>query len=115
VRLHVVRDGQDALDFLFRRGAYARVESAPRPHLVLLDLNLPKVSGHEVLRAIKRDEALRTIPVVVFTTSDREEDVEQAYRLGGNSYFAKPGDLDAYRRLLDIVQQYWTRQARLPM
>jgi len=114
VKVHVVRDGEEALDFLYHRRAFAGRDDAPRPNLVLLDLNLPKVAGHEVLRVIKQDDDLKLIPVVVFTTSEREEDIEEAYRLGGNSYFSKPTEFQEYRKLLLMVEQYWMRLAKLP-
>ena len=111
VNLHVTRDGEEALDYLYRRGAFA---GAPRPQIILLDLNLPKKDGHEVLRAIKEDAELKIIPVIVFSTSTSEEDVEITYRLGVNSYFSKPTEFLAYRRLLLDVERYWTELARLP-
>ena len=114
LNLHVVRDGEEALDFLYRRGAYAHEAEIPRPNLILLDLNLPKIPGHEVLRVIKHDEELKMIPVVVFTTSEREEDIERTYRLGVNSYFSKPTEFEAYRQLLRYVEHYWMRLAKLP-
>src|SRR5918995_1172303 len=80
-----VKDGEEALDFLQRRGRWANGSAAPRPGLVLLDVNLPKVGGHEVLRRIKGDDGLRGIPVVMLTTSDRDEDVTASYRAGANS------------------------------
>lgn len=111
ISLHVTRDGEEALDFLYRRGPFA---DAPRPKLILLDLNLPKVHGHDVLRAIKEDPELKVIPVIVFSTSSSDEDVEVTYRLGVNSYFSKPTEFLAYRRLLLDVERYWTELARLP-
>ncbi|HRU05715.1 MAG TPA: response regulator [Candidatus Brocadiia bacterium] len=111
VRLHVVRDGEEALDFLYHRGRHA---DAPRPQLILLDLNLPKIHGHEVLRTVKQDPALKVIPVIVFSASEADEDVEKTYRLGVNSYFSKPTEFLAYRRLLHDVERYWTELAKLP-
>ena len=111
VNLHVCRDGEEALDFLFQRGKFVDV---PRPKIILLDLNLPKVHGHEVLRVIKGNDELRTIPVIVFSTSDSDEDVQKTYRLGVNSYFSKPTEFLAYRRLLHDVERYWTELAKLP-
>lgn len=111
VRLHVCRDGEEALDFLYRRGAFA---DADRPLLILLDLNLPKLNGHEVLAVIKEDEDLKTIPVVVISTSDSDEDIDKTYRLGVNSYFCKPTEFRAYRSLLRDVERYWTELAKLP-
>jgi len=111
IGLHVVRDGEEALDFLYRRGAHC---DAPRPGLILLDLNLPRIHGHEVLRIIKSDPQLKVIPVVVLSTSDSDDDVETTYQLGVNSYFSKPTEFLAYRRLLQDVERYWAELARLP-
>ena len=111
VSLHVCRDGEEALDFLHRRGPFAE---SPRPHLILLDLNLPKVGGLEVLSAIKLDEDLKVIPVIVLSTSESDDDIEQSYRLGVNSYFSKPTEFAAYRRLLHDVERYWAELAKLP-
>lgn len=111
VSLHVCRDGEEALDFLYRRGPFAE---SPRPHLILLDLNLPKVGGLEVLSAIKFDEKLKIIPVVVLSTSESDDDIEQSYRLGVNSYFSKPTEFAAYKRLLLKVERYWAELAKLP-
>jgi len=92
-RLHVVRDGVQALAFLRHEGEYA---DAPRPGLILLDLNLPRLDGHEVLEVIKQDADLRRIPVVVLTTSEAEEDVLRSYQLHANAYVTKPVDFDAF-------------------
>ncbi|MFE0632160.1 response regulator [Streptomyces sp. NPDC058864] len=97
--LHVVRDGEEALDFLHRRGDHA---GAPRPGLILLDLNLPRFDGRQVLAAIKADADLCTIPVVVLTTSEAEEDILRSYKLHANAYVTKPVDFD---RFIDVVRQ----------
>ncbi|MEU1620249.1 response regulator [Streptomyces sp. NPDC008238] len=97
--LHVVRDGEEALDFLNRRGAHA---GAPRPGLILLDLNLPRFDGRQVLAEIKADADLCTIPVVVLTTSEAEEDILRSYKLHANAYVTKPVDFD---RFIDVVRQ----------
>lgn len=97
--LHVARDGQDALDFVYQRNEHAE---APRPDLILLDLNLPKYDGREVLAQIKQDPELRSIPVVVLTTSQAEEDVLRSYRLHANAYVNKPVD---FNRFIDVVRQ----------
>lgn len=109
--LHVVRDGVEALDFLHARGAY---ESAPRPDLVILDLNLPKKDGKEVLADIKADATLRTIPVAVLTTSSQEVDILQSYDLGANCYLTKPVDLDQFLRLVQSIEDFWLGMVRLP-
>lgn len=113
LRLEVqgVRDGEEALDFFYRRGKY---EDAPRPHLLLLDLKMPKVDGFEVLDAIKGDPDLRSIPVVVLTSSDRPEDVEETYRRGGNSYVTKPVSPTGMREGLRDITDYWMQVAALP-
>jgi CheY-like chemotaxis protein len=97
--LHVVSDGVAALDFLRRRGAYTE---APRPDLVLLDLNLPLKDGREILAEVKADEDLRTIPIVVLTTSEADEDIARSYDLGANAYVTKPVDFD---RFIDVVRR----------
>ncbi len=97
--LHVVSDGVAALDFLRRRGAYPE---APRPDLVLLDLNLPLRDGREILAEIKADEDLRTIPIVVLTTSEADEDIARSYDLGANAYVTKPVDFD---RFIEVVRK----------
>lgn len=102
--VEAVRDGQEALDFVHRRG---RFEGKPRPHLILLDLRMPKVTGLEVLQALKTDPVLRMIPVSVLTSSDRPEDVEETYRLGANSYLHKDPDPVRLRAALADVSQYW--------
>jgi two-component system, chemotaxis family, response regulator Rcp1 len=101
-RLHIVKDGVEAIDFLYQRGKYTYV---PRPDLILLDLNLPKKNGHEVLTEIKQDETLKSIPVVVVTTSTNEEDRTKAHQLQALSYWVKPVELD---RLIDVVMSITT-------
>jgi chemotaxis family two-component system response regulator Rcp1 len=105
--LHVASDGLEAMEFLGRAGKFS---SAPRPNLILLDLNLPKLDGREVLEAIKGDPSLRGIPVVILTTSDSQADVVRSYRLQANCYITKPVDLDAFTE----VFHFWLSVARLP-
>jgi two-component system, chemotaxis family, response regulator Rcp1 len=107
--LHVVNDGVEALAFLHRTGAYV---SAPRPDLILLDLNLPRKNGREVLYEIKHDEQLRDIPVIVLTISTAEEDILTAYRLQANCYVIKPVNLDNFFRVLNSVARYWLASGR---
>lgn len=102
-----VSDGQQALDYLFQTGEYADSEAAPRPHLILLDLRLPKVDGLEVLERIRQDDDLRAIPVVVLTTSAAEVDVAKAYNFNVNSYLVKPLDFSKFAHLLDTFGFYW--------
>jgi CheY-like chemotaxis protein len=110
-RLHVVEDGVAALDFLYRRPPH---ENAPRPDVILLDLNLPKMDGREVLSTIKSDDSLRLIPVVVLTTSQAEEDVLRAYRLNANCYVTKPVDLHQFNRIVQAIEQFWLTVVTLP-
>lgn len=107
----VVEDGEQALAYLNRESPYA---SAPRPDLVLLDLNLPKVSGHEVLRVAKTDEKLRQIPILIFTSSDADRDVFRSYSLNANCYIQKPVDLDRFSDLVERLDEFWLQTAKLP-
>ncbi|BFP50674.1 MULTISPECIES: response regulator [Streptomyces] len=109
--LHVVRDGQEALDFLYRRGEYTE---APRPDLVLLDLNLPKYDGRQVLEQIKGDPELSLIPVVVLTTSSAEEDILRSYKLHANAYVTKPVDLDQFIAAVRQIDEFFVTVVRLP-
>lgn len=109
--LKVVGDGVAALDYLHRRPPYA---NEPRPDLVLLDLNLPKKDGREVLAAMKADESLKTIPVVILTTSQAEEDVIRAYNLNANCYVTKPVDFEQFTRIVQAIEQFWLSVVTLP-
>ncbi|MBI4917021.1 MAG: response regulator [Acidobacteria bacterium] len=113
-RIVHVTDGQAALDFLFREGAYADPEAIPRPDIVLLDLRLPKVDGLEVLRRIKEDPDLRAIPTVVLTTSAAEVDMVSAYASGAGSYLVKPVDFEKFTKLMDAFGFYWLAWNRYP-
>jgi CheY-like chemotaxis protein len=110
-QLHVVEDGVAALDFLHRRAPH---EDAPRPDLILLDLNLPKKDGREVLAAIKADESLKIIPVVILTTSQAEEDVIRAYALNANCYVTKPVDFLQFTRIVQAIESFWLTVVTLP-
>lgn len=112
--LFVVRDGQEALDYLHHRGKFEDPETSPRPGMILLDLNLPKVGGMEVLKEIKNDERLRAIPVIVMTASPREEDVVRSYELGVNTYIQKPVEFETFMKVVRTVQEYWILIATLP-
>jgi len=113
--VNVVRDGEEALDFLFCRGRYAKRVKTALPRLVLLDLKLPKVTGFEVLEAIRNDADTHDLPIVILTSSNQERDVRECYRLGANSYVQKPVDFDAFRNLLQQIKQYWLDVNRTPM
>ena len=106
-KLFHVSDGEEALDYLYRRGGFAAPGKAPRPGLVLLDLRLPKIDGLEVLRTIKSDPALNPIPVVILTTSAAEADMVRAYDRHANSYLVKPVDFTQFIDLMDILGYYW--------
>ena len=106
-RLDVVRDGAEALDYLFARGAHAGRDPNKLPSIVLLDLNLPKVDGREVLQAIRASEATRSLPVVVLTTSTEPFDVDASYALGANSYIRKPVDFEQFVWAVKQVGLYW--------
>ncbi|WP_036554122.1 response regulator [Nocardiopsis sp. CNT312] len=110
-RLHVVSDGVQALRFLRREGEYA---DAPRPHLILLDLNLPRKDGREVLEEVKADDALAHIPIVVLTTSEAEEDVLRSYRLHANAYVPKPVDFEQFIKVVRQIDDFFVTVVRLP-
>jgi two-component system, chemotaxis family, response regulator Rcp1 len=109
--LHWTQDGVDAIDFLKRRGKHG---NAPRPDIILLDLNLPKKDGREVLSEIKSDEALRAIPVVILTTSKAEEDVLKSYDLHANCYVTKPVDLEKFIVVVQSIDRFWLSVVTLP-
>jgi CheY-like chemotaxis protein len=109
--LTVMKDGVEALAYLRRQGAYA---AAKVPDLILLDLNLPRMSGREVLMQIKGDERLKTIPVVVLTTSADEQDVARAYNQHANCYITKPVDLEQFLRVVQSIENFWLTLVRLP-
>jgi CheY-like chemotaxis protein len=107
-------DGDDALDYLHTRGVYADPDSAPRPGIMLLDLNMPGTDGREVLEEVKRDPSLKTIPIIVLTTSSDERDIEECYQLGANSYIQKPVDLDGFVQSMSRMKDYWFEVVILP-
>ena len=112
--LRIVSDGEEALDYLFQRGVYEGFEAAPRPNLILLDLNMPKVSGQEVLAEIKQEPELNGIPVVILTTSEQEADILRSYNLGCNSYIQKPVDIDRFVECIRQLRTYWFQLVVLP-
>jgi CheY-like chemotaxis protein len=106
--------GDEALDFLYRRGVYQDPERSPRPGIILLDLNLPGTDGREVLQEIKKSNGLARIPVIVLTTSSDDRDIEACYRAGANSYIQKPVDLDGFMRAIQRLHDYWFEVVILP-
>lgn len=111
-RLYVVEDGVEAMSFLQRKGGYA---DAVRPELILLDLNLPKKDGRQVLLEIKSDESLRRIPVVVLTTSVADNDILRAYESQANAYITKPVDMDRFLEIVNAIDKFWFKLATLPL
>jgi CheY-like chemotaxis protein len=109
--MHVAKDGVEALDFLFRRGAFTGV---PRPDLILLDLNLPKKDGREVLAEIKADPDLKRIPVIILTTSGAEDDIIRSYNLHANCYVTKPVDLEQFMEVVKTIEDFWLTIVSLP-
>jgi len=110
-----VKDGAEALDFLFGKGAYAARETNNVPHVILLDLRLPKVDGLEVLRAVKNDELTKHIPVVVLTSSKEDRDITESYKLGVNSYISKPVEFEAFAKTVAELGMYWLLLNRPPI
>ena len=109
--LHVVADGVEALAFVRQQGVYA---NAPRPDIILLDLNLPKIDGREVLSNLKADENLKRIPVVILTTSQAEEDILKAYNLNANCYITKPVDFEQFIGVIRAIENFWLSVVKLP-
>ena len=110
IHLHVATDGLEAMAFLKREGVHA---SVPRPDIILLDLNLPRMDGREVLARIKEDESLKTIPTVILTTSEAEADITRSYELQANCYLSKPVQLDAFESLVKSINEFWLTKVRL--
>jgi len=111
---HHCQDGDEALDYLFHRGQYADPKSTPRPAVIMLDLNLPGTDGREVLTQVKQDADLKTIPVIVLTTSSDERDIDSCYRDGANSYIQKPVDLPKFIEAIQRLSDYWFEIVLLP-
>lgn len=112
--LYVARDGQEALDFLSHQGKFSDPASSPRPEIILLDLNLPKVRGLEILKQVKSDPSLKSIPVIVLTVSSRQEEIQRSYDLGANTYIQKPVEFDNFVRVVNAIHEYWIMIASLP-
>jgi CheY-like chemotaxis protein len=111
---HIARDGQEALNYLLHEGEYKEGDPEPPPDLILLDLNLPRVNGIEVLKRVRSSDSLSSIPVVMFTSSSREEDVTSSYKSGTNTYIQKPVEFEDYQRAIAVLEEYWAQHARLP-
>lgn len=110
-RIHVAKDGVEAMDFLNKENEYS---NAPKPDIILLDLNLPRKDGREVLREIKSDEDLKSIPIVILTTSSAKEDVIKTYRNHANCYITKPVDFDQFLKVINAIEDFWLKVVRLP-
>lgn len=106
-----IQNGKDSLDFLYKKNGY---ESAPTPNLIILDINLPKINGHEILQSIKNDEKLKMTPVIVFSTSDSEKDIEESYALYANSYITKTFNVKELFEKIAILADYWLKTTELP-
>jgi len=113
--VHFVEDGEQLLDYLYQRGAYAgETGKAPRPGLILLDLNMPNMDGREALKVIKGDVSLRDIPVVVLSTSALDEDIVRSYKLGVNSFITKPVTFSGFVEVMNVLGRYWLEIVELP-
>ena len=112
--VYVVNDGQEALDFMYHQGKYADDKDFPRPGLILLDIRLPKVDGIEVLKQLKDDPQFKSIPVIMLTTSDRDEEIAKSYAGGANSYVVKPMDFEEFMKKVRELKLYWTITNSLP-
>ena len=112
--IKMVEDGEQLMDYLYRRGAYADPDDSPRPGLILLDLNMPRKDGREALEEIKGDPSLRRIPVVVLTTSEAEQDILRSYDLGVNAFVTKPVTFDGLRDAINAIGHFWFEIVQLP-
>lgn len=114
IHLQVVNDGEEALDYLYQRNAYADVEAYPPPDLILLDLNLIRLNGIQVLEKVRNDIRLQHIPVIILTTSQQERDVTRAYNSGACSYIIKPSSIEPFTKILRTLEEYWFNTVKLP-
>lgn len=112
--LRVVRDGDEALTYLHREGQYKEPQLSPRPDLILLDLNLPRMNGHELLDFLKQDQRFRQIPIIVLTTSGRADDVRLAYEAGANAYLLKPVEFARFTEIMEQLGKFWLELVELP-
>ena len=113
-QLRLVSDGAELMDYLLHRGKFAEISEAPKPQLILLDLNMPRVSGREALMEIKAMEKIREIPIIIFTTSRDSEDIYQSYQAGANSYIPKPQTFEELLDIVDSLDSYWMKTVMLP-
>ncbi len=114
MELRFAHDGEQAIDYLFRFRPYSSRHHAPRPRLIVLDLNVPRMDGRQIIREIRQDPILRVIPIGVLTDSEDDADVLRAYERGANSYFTKPQSMDGYRKVIRMLDAYWLRRVALP-
>ena len=112
--LRVVRDGDEALAYLHQEGAYNEPGIAPRPDVILLDLNLPRMGGHELLREVKQDNRFKQVPIIVLTTSERPDDVRLAYEAGANAYLLKPVEFSRFTEVIGQLGKFWLEIVELP-
>ena len=112
--LRIVRDGDEALAYLHREGEYAAADSAPKPDMILLDLNLPRMGGHELIQRVRQDVRFRHVPIVVLTTSGRPDDVRQAYDNGANAYLLKPVEFSRFTEVIGHLASFWLETVELP-
>ncbi|GCL38320.1 response regulator receiver protein [Sphaerospermopsis reniformis] len=115
IKLHIVKDGEELMDYLSHRGLYTDVNKAPRPGLIFLDLNMPKKHGLEVLKELKNHPQHRIIPVIVMTSSNTEEDIYNTYNLGANSFIQKPGNFTSLVEVMKTIGKYWFEIVELPL
>lgn len=113
-KLYVVGDGEEAMEFLKQRGRYVDSSRAPQPGIIMLDLNMPRMSGREVLKKIKGDKDLQHIPIIILTTSDQESDVWECYKSGANTFITKPVEFDKFLDAVVTIGKYWLEIAELP-
>lgn len=111
--LYIVRDGEEAMDFLLKKGIYA-TRDAPKPGLILLDINMPKMDGFETLKHIKKNPMINTIPIIMLTVSEREEDIVESFRNGAVSYITKPMDFEQFIKVMEQFDIYWTLVSKIP-
>lgn len=112
--LRIVRDGDEALTYLYREGAYVDPKDAPRPDVILLDLNLPRMGGHEVLQRLKQDPRFKSVPIIVLTTSGRADDIRLAYEAGANAYLLKPVEFARFTEVMGQLVTFWFETVELP-